>query len=112
MDTAGAPDYGMVMDFSAVKALANKHLVDGWDHAFLAWRNDKAVVSLLAALPDHKTVLLDAVPTAENLARIAFDILEPVYRDAYGHRLRLHRVRIYETPNCWADAHRVLATDP
>ena len=64
------------------------------------------MVNFLALLPDHKTVLLDVVPTAENLARIAFDTLSPLYRDSYGNHLQLERVRIYETPNCWADAMR------
>ena len=102
----GDPGNGMVMDFSEVKALAKHHLVDLWDHAFLAYRGDVAVVEFLAGLPDHKTVLLDRVPTAENLARIAFGTLERVYLDRYGAHLRLDRVRLYETPNCWADAVR------
>lgn len=106
LDVAGNPENGMVMDFSRIKQLAKQHIVDVWDHAFLAYRGDTAVVNLLAALPDHNTVLLDAVPTAENLARIAFAILDPVYRADYGNQLQLERVRIYETPNCWADAQR------
>uniref|UniRef100_UPI000666AF60 6-carboxytetrahydropterin synthase n=2 Tax=Burkholderia cepacia complex TaxID=87882 RepID=UPI000666AF60 len=35
VDTEGAPDRGMVMDFADVKALAMEHLVSKWDHAFL-----------------------------------------------------------------------------
>ena len=97
---------GMVMDFSEVKAIAKQHVADLWDHAFLVCRTDAVVVNFLASLPDHKTVLLDVVPTAENLARIAFDTLSPLYRDSYGNHLQLERVRIYETPNCWADAMR------
>jgi 6-pyruvoyltetrahydropterin/6-carboxytetrahydropterin synthase len=46
------------------------------------------------------------VPTAENLARTAFATLDAVYRDTYGNHLQLQRVRLYETPNCWADALR------
>ncbi len=98
---------GMVMDFAEVKALAQKHLVDLWDHAFLVHRHDKAVLDFLRSLPDHKTAVLDSVPTAENLAQAAFDILDPLYRSTYGHRLKLDRVRLYETPNCWADATRM-----
>ncbi|RDE52368.1 MAG: 6-carboxytetrahydropterin synthase [Candidatus Accumulibacter meliphilus] len=102
----GDPANGMVMDFSEVKALAMRHLVDLWDHAFLAWADDQAVVDFLRSLPDHKTVLLDCVPTAENLAQLAFTILDAVYRDSYGNQLRLERLRLYETPNCWAEALR------
>ncbi|MDD5297889.1 MAG: 6-carboxytetrahydropterin synthase QueD [Rhodocyclaceae bacterium] len=102
----GSPANGMVMDFSEVKAIARAHVVDAWDHAFLAWRADVQVVQFLQSMPDHKTVVLDEVPTAENLARIAFDILDAAYRDTYGNQLRLERVRLFETPNCWADALR------
>lgn len=105
----GQANNGMVMDFSDVKAIANTHVVQLWDHAFLAYRGDTAVVDFLASLPDHKTVVLEVVPTAENLARIAFDILAPRYQDIYGNHLRLERVRLYETPNCWADAENPVA---
>ena len=106
IEAAGRPDSGMVMDFSEVKEIARRCVVDAWDHAFLAYRGDTAVIAFLGTLPEHKTVLLDAVPTAENLARIAFGLLEPAYQDTFGNQLRLQRVRLYETPNCWADAAR------
>lgn len=104
--TEGTSEQGMVMDFSDVKTIANETLVKHWDHAFLAYRGDRAVVEFLASLPEHKTVVLDVVPTAENLAAEAFRILDAAYLDGYGNRLRLERVRIYETPNNWADAER------
>jgi len=102
----GSPVNGMVMDFSEVKAIAKAHVVDAWDHAFLVYRGDQTVADFLAALPGHKTVVLDVVPTAENLAALAFRILDPLYHDSYGNHLRLERVRLFETPNCWADAIR------
>lgn len=102
----GTSEQGMVMDYSDVKAVACKVLLDAWDHAFLAYRGDTAVVEFLRSLPDHKTVVLDVVPTAENLAAEAFRLLAPAYRDIYGNRLRLERVRLFETPNNWADAVR------
>ena len=103
---AGSPLNGMVMDFSDIKTLARRNLVDVWDHAFLVWRGDTALLSFLESLPGHKTVVLDRVPTAENLAAAAFDLLDPVYRDTYGNHLRIEQVRLYETLNCWADALR------
>ena len=102
----GAPVNGMVMDFADVKRIANELVVSRWDHAFLAYRGDSVVIEFLASMPGHKTVVLDVVPTAENLAAEAFRILEPAYHDVYGNDLRLERVRLYETPNCWADAKR------
>jgi len=106
IDAAGASDEGMVMDFSEVKAIAKRELVDRWDHAFLVYRGDRAVVDFLATLSEHKTVVLEVVPTAENLAAEAFRVLDAAYVDVYGNQLRLERVRLYETPNNWADASR------
>jgi 6-pyruvoyltetrahydropterin/6-carboxytetrahydropterin synthase len=97
-------DNGMVMDFSDVKAIARRAVVDVWDHAFLVYKNDSVVLDFLKSLPDHKTVAMNSVPTAENMAAEAFRILKSEYQDTYGNHLKLERVRLYETPNSWADA--------
>ena len=103
IEEEGSSDNGMIMDFSDVKALAKAHLVDVWDHAFLVYAKDTAVRSFLATIPDHKTVVIDKIPTVENLARTAFDTLRTVYHDRYGTGLRLHKLVLHETPNCWAE---------
>ena len=46
-----------------IKALANQHLVDKWDHAFLIHRGDTALLEFLCGMEGHKTVVLDAIPT-------------------------------------------------
>ncbi len=104
--TEGISEQGMVMDFSDVKRIAKEQVVDVWDHAFLVYRGDRAVCDFLAGMPGHKTVVLDVVPTAEHLAQVAFGILDAAYVDQYGNNLRLERVRLYETPNNWADCNR------
>jgi 6-pyruvoyltetrahydropterin/6-carboxytetrahydropterin synthase len=101
--TEGASEQGMVMDFSDVKHIAKQHVVDAWDHAFLVYRGDKVVLDFLNSLPGHKTVVMEVIPTAENLAKVAFDLLRNAYHDTYGNHLKLERVRLYETPNNWAD---------
>jgi 6-pyruvoyltetrahydropterin/6-carboxytetrahydropterin synthase len=103
IEEEGSSDNGMIMDFSDVKALAKQHLVDVWDHAFLAYAKDTAVLEFLQSLPGHKTVVINRIPTVENLAREAFDILRAAYRDRYGTGLRLHKLVLHETPNCWAE---------
>ena len=95
---------GMVMDFSDVKRIARESLVDVWDHAFLVYKNDAEVLNFLNTLANHKTVVFPTVPTAENMAAEAFKILKNQYKDTYGNHLTLERVRLYETPNNWADA--------
>jgi 6-pyruvoyltetrahydropterin/6-carboxytetrahydropterin synthase len=102
----GAANQGMVVDFSGVKTLAQREIVDLWDHAFLAWKGDTAVIEFLRTIPDHRTVVFDEPPTAEHLAAVAFRRLDRALIAQYGKRARLERVRIFETPNCWADALR------
>lgn len=99
-----ASENGMVMDFSDVKAIAKESVVNVWDHAFLVYQHDKEVLNFLNSLPDHKTVVFPTVPTAENMALEAFRILKSKYHDTYGNHLKLEKVRLYETPNSWADA--------
>jgi 6-pyruvoyltetrahydropterin/6-carboxytetrahydropterin synthase len=103
IDTEGSSDNGMIMDFSDVKALAKEHLVDVWDHAFLAYEKDTVVRDFLDSIPGHKTVIIDSIPTVENLAQTAFNILKAAYQDRYGTGLRLHKLVLHETPNCWAE---------
>ncbi len=103
IEEEGSSDNGMLMDFSDVKSLAHQHLVDVWDHAFLVYEKDAPVRNFLAGLPDHKTVVINKIPTIENLARTAFDILKPIYSDRYGTGLKLHKLVLHETPNCWAE---------
>jgi 6-pyruvoyltetrahydropterin/6-carboxytetrahydropterin synthase len=100
----GISENGMVMDFSDVKAIARRAVVDVWDHAFLVYRGDQVILDFLRTLSEHKTVVMETVPTAENMAAEAFRILQAEYRDTYGNHLKLERVRLYETPNSWADA--------
>lgn len=98
---AGQSDTGMMMDFSAIKELANTHLVDKWDHAFFVYKGDTAVRDFLETLPGHKTIVFDSIPTVENLARVAFDTLEQIFKQYAG--LSLTKITLYETPNCWAE---------
>lgn len=104
-DHPGKADDGMVLDFGDIKRLTNQYVVELWDHAFLVAREDEKLVAFLASLPNHKTVIMEHVPTVENLANTAFAILQPVFNEAFGGRLQLTAVRLYETPNCWADVH-------
>ncbi|OGB23488.1 MAG: 6-carboxytetrahydropterin synthase QueD [Burkholderiales bacterium RIFCSPLOWO2_02_FULL_57_36] len=103
IEEEGSSDNGMIMDFSDVKALAKEHLVDVWDHAFLAYEKDTVVREFLDSIPGHKTVIIDRIPTVENLAQTAFNILKAAYQDRYGTGLRLQKLVLHETPNCWAE---------
>ncbi|BDX21767.1 6-carboxytetrahydropterin synthase QueD [Polynucleobacter sp. TUM22923] len=102
-DHPGKADDGMVLDFGDIKRLATQYIVEPWDHAFLVAKEDAGLVDYLNSIPNHKTVIMECVPTVENLASTAFKILRPVFEQAFSGRLILSAVRLYETPNCWAD---------
>lgn len=102
----GNPRNGMVLDFSEIKSAVKEEIVDRWDHAFLVYRGDTAILDFLQTLPEHRTVILDVVPTAENLVELAFRKLAPRIGEICDKQLTLEKVRLYETPNCWADATR------
>ena len=105
IDQENESDYGMVMDFKDAKELIRKTIVEPWDHAFLVYEKDLEVIHFLNSLKGHKTVILDKVPTAENMALIAFNLLKKVFLKTFQNDIIPIRVRLYETPNNWVDAY-------
>ena len=106
-------DDGMVLDFADLKSIMQEYVGDVWDHHFLCFMDDplRKVISdhLLDGLFSMNGVYyLDAVPTAENLAGEAFrliswEIINRVKKGELNESVKLCNVRLYETPNCWAD---------
>ncbi|MFM8490400.1 MAG: 6-carboxytetrahydropterin synthase QueD [Candidatus Methylopumilus sp.] len=103
-DDNKSSDFGMVIDFSDVKQIIKDLIVDCWDHAFIVYKDDKEIVNFLNTLPNHKTVIFPVVPTAENMASEAYLILSAEFNNRFNHQLKIKQIRIYETPNSWADA--------
>jgi len=98
-------DDGMVIDFGDVKRIAEEKFAEPLDHAFVVYAGDDDCRDALCCMGvDHKTVVVDFIPTAENLAQWAADMLNVHYQIAFGTELQLESVRLYETPNSWADA--------
>ena len=105
IDKENESDYGMVMDFKDAKELIRKTIVEPWDHAFIVFEQDLEVVNFLNTLDNHKTVILKKVPTAENMALIAMQLLKDSFQKKYGEQITPVKVRLYETPNNWADTY-------
>jgi 6-pyruvoyltetrahydropterin/6-carboxytetrahydropterin synthase len=99
----GSSEEGMLMDFGLIKQIMQNVIIDPWDHSFFVADSDHELIRFLQSIPDHKTTIIRGVPTAENLAKNAFDLLAPVIQEQYGKNLRLQQLRLFETPNCWAD---------
>jgi 6-pyruvoyltetrahydropterin/6-carboxytetrahydropterin synthase len=100
---AGASDEGMLIDFGDVSAILTEFIHDVVDHAFLVYEKDEQALAALAMMgDDHRTVILPFVPTAENLAKWAFDEVAPRIQSRYGNVLRLAAFHVRETPKSWA----------
>jgi 6-pyruvoyltetrahydropterin/6-carboxytetrahydropterin synthase len=94
-------DHGMVVDFGALKELMVEQIHERWDHAFLVWEQDRELRACLEG-HDWRVVILELVPTAENLAFLVFHDLRPWVEKAWDGRVKLEMIRVWETPSCTA----------
>ena len=85
---AGEPDpmTGMVLDLKELKELLEKEVMQRMDHRHLNYE-----------VPE----LAGKIPTCENIARVIWELLEP--RITRG---RLHRIRLHESADLFADCYR------
>ncbi len=74
---------GFVVDLKELKEVMHREVLDSMDHRFLN-----------REVPEFATL----IPTTENLAIVIWQRLAPKLKVA-----QLHRVRIYETPDLFAD---------
>jgi len=100
---SGVSEEGMLMDFSDVSDILMKHVHDVVDHAFVVFEGDIDARRACDAMGEgHRTVVVPFIPTAENLARWAFEQVQPHITTAYGNRLRLVAMHVRETPKSTA----------
>jgi 6-pyruvoyltetrahydropterin/6-carboxytetrahydropterin synthase len=85
---AGEPDpvTGMVLDLKDLKEILEREVMQRMDHRFLNYE-----------VPE----LAGQIPTCENIARVIWQLLDPKIKQG-----KLHRVRLYETPDLFADCYR------
>lgn len=98
-------DVGRVIDFGAVKQVVGAWIDENWDHTTLVNQRDGRLLRFVE--DDHvsygkrRPYVFPGEPTAENiaaeLAQVAQRLLDP-------HGITVTRVRVYETPNCYAEA--------
>jgi 6-pyruvoyltetrahydropterin/6-carboxytetrahydropterin synthase len=85
---AGEPDpvTGMVLDLKELKDILEREVMQRMDHRHLNYE-----------VPE----LAGQIPTCENIARVIWNLLEPKIKQG-----ALHRVRLYESPDLFADCFR------
>lgn len=91
------------MDFGFIKEEMMKEIDEPCDHGLILWEQDPFRVPFLKDKFETKLYLIDAIPTAENLAKHWFLKLEPKIQYCSAGKASLVKLRVYETPNCWAD---------
>ena len=116
---ADGEERGMVMDFSFIKEEMIKHIHDNIDHAMVLWQDDELVDRIVRhsrfddalrgrLLPLNETItgtklyIMDDVPTAENMAKHFFEVLEGPIALRSRSNAHIAQLDVYETPNCLA----------
>ena len=99
--TLGLDHHGVIIDFGEIKRLIGGWLDKHWDHGAVLNAADKELIQLLLK-QQNKVYVLDCNPTAENLATHLLREARKLLIDI-AH-VDVVRVRIWETPNCWAEA--------
>lgn len=106
---------GMLLDFKALKLAVEDH-IDRYDHAMAVNSRDPFLPQLREMYPDDALVVFDGEPTTEAMARELFDFVATVLKVGFSgagksgaiyripaDRVSLERVRVWETPDSWAE---------
>ena len=101
---------GMLVDFKALK-LALEPFINHFDHSMAINQADPFLSSLRNQYPEEALVIFDGEPTTEAFAHVIYEYANAVLRDGFesgpykieAGRVRLERVRVWETPNSWAE---------
>jgi len=90
---------GRVVDFSVIKERVGEWIDDNLDHNMILHVDDPLwrAKDVLGSKPPY---ILPDNPTAENIAKLIFAVSVVKLEDT---GIKVLNVRIYETPNCWAD---------
>lgn len=102
--TAHAPELdmlGRVVDFGVMKERLGGWIDTHWDHQTLLWAEDRPLGEAIHQQTGQSVYYLPYNPTAENMARY---LLEEICPTLFQAPLEITQIRLWETPNCYADA--------
>lgn len=101
---------GRVVDFGFLKSIVGEWIDAELDHTTLVGAEDAVLLQFCNEESRHgkrKPYVILGEPTAENLARAIFEKSKALLGEAPVELVpvgvRVDRVRLFETPNCWAD---------
>lgn len=98
---------GYAIDFKEIKRIVGAWIDEKLDHACILNPNDEQLI-MLCRNQDWRLYIMgmrtfgDINPSAENLASELFYTIKQLFaEDKCG--VRLVKIRLYETPNCWVE---------
>ncbi|MBU2639128.1 MAG: 6-carboxytetrahydropterin synthase QueD [Nanoarchaeota archaeon] len=100
----GGSSDGMIVDFSDLKSLVKKFIVDKFDHAFVYNSNsytDKLIAKFLKTKIDQKLLALPFNTTAENMAQWIFK--ELTTQKKLTDKITVTKIRLWETDTAYAE---------
>src|SRR5262249_34666278 len=93
---------GRVIDFGVIKQKLGAWINEHWDHNTILWEQDRTLGRGICDVTQQQIFYLPYNPTAENMALFLLQDICPRIFDQTG--IRCISVRLYETPNCYAEA--------
>lgn len=93
---------GRVVDFGAIKEKLGNWLDTQWDHTAILHQEDAPLGDAIIAHTAQRVFYLPYNPTAENMAQYLLREVCPKLFPGTG--LACAKIRLYETPNCYAEA--------
>jgi len=97
--TGALDPLGRIIDFSVLKAIVGKWVDDNWDHGVILNTRDAELVDFVLD-QGWKCFEMQTNPTAETMAEFLCHKSNNLLADT---GVTVVHVRLYETPNCWAD---------
>lgn len=94
----GISDEGMVIDFGDLKSIMMSEIDAIYDHGIVLWKGDSLCDSIKKDAATKYTEV-DFIPTAENLAKHWFKLIQKPLQD---RGIKLKFVCVYETPTSTA----------
>jgi 6-pyruvoyltetrahydropterin/6-carboxytetrahydropterin synthase len=93
------PKNGMIMDFTDLKIIVLKEIINVFDHAVVVSRDfDKEKIKMFKETFGN-TVIVDYQPTCENLVA---DFAQKIKKHLPGE-VRLHSLKLYETAKSYSE---------
>jgi 6-pyruvoyltetrahydropterin/6-carboxytetrahydropterin synthase len=98
-DEPGNPKNGMVIDFTDLKNIVRKEIVNVFDHSLVVSRSFAKAKMDIFTKAFGNTILVDYQPTCENLV---LDFAGRISK-RLPKGLNLHSLKLYETANSFAE---------